>query len=65
MKLIQGVNLIETIELIKKMLIKKLGLIQCSVHGLDWLDSGCLKDEAAITAPRCSQLQEGRRSPAA
>ena len=40
------------------LLIRKnhLGLIARSVRGLKWRDSGCLKGEAAVTAPSCSSV---------
>ena len=39
----------------------KITCITRSVHGLKRRGSGCLKGEAAITAPSCSQLQAGWR----
>ena len=41
---------------LKKGWLKSLRLITRSVCGHGWQDSGCLKGEAAITAPSCSQF---------
>ena len=42
-----------------------IGHIARLVRGLKRRDSGCLKGEAAFTAPRCSQLRAGQSTPVA
>ena len=44
---------------------EKLIKITWSYRTLSLLTLGCIKGEAAITAPKCSQLQVGRSEPVA
>ena len=43
-------------QMMKTCWLKSLGLITCSVHGLEQQDSGCLKGKSAMTVPNCSQF---------
>ena len=51
--------------LVKQCWLKSLGLNTSLVRRLEQRDSGCVKGEAAITAPSCSQLQAGLSTPLA